>query len=110
MTYNQKKYGGTLAHLSMAYEPVWAIGAQEATPQQAQEAHAVIRSRFGQMFAEKPAKALVIQYGGSVEPDNVAALLGRPGVNGVLIGGASLNADQFLAIVRAGINETVGER
>ena len=97
----------TLTRLSIAYEPVWAIGnlGHHATPQQAQEAHAVIRRRFGQMFGEKSAQALAIQYGGSVKPENAAALLGRPGVDGVLIGGASLNADQFLAIVRAGISE-----
>ena len=103
----------TLTRLSIAYEPVWAIGkpGHDATPQQAQEAHAVIRRRFGQMFGEKSAQALVIQYGGSVKPENAAALLSRHGVDGALIGGASLHADQFLAIVRAGISEpqTEGE-
>ena len=103
----------TLTHLIIAYEPVWAIGSlgHHATPQQAQEAHAVIRRRFGQMFGEKSAQTLVIQYGGSVKPDNAAALLSQPGVDGALIGGASLNADQFLAIVRAGISasQTEGE-
>ena len=57
------------------------------------------------MFDEKSAQTLTIQYGGSVKPDNAVALLGRPGVDGTLIGGASLHADQFLAIVRAGISE-----
>ena len=97
----------TLTRLTIAYEPVWAIGSpgHHATPQQAQEAHAVIRRRFGQMFDEKSAQTLVIQYGGSVKPENAAALLSRPGVDGALIGGASLHADQFLAIVRAGISE-----
>ncbi len=96
-----------LPRLTIAYEPVWAIGkpGHGATPQQAQEAHAVIRRRYGQMFDEKSAQTLAIQYGGSVKPDNAAALLGRPGVDGALIGGASLHADQFLAIVRAGISE-----
>ena len=63
------------------------------------------------MFDEKSAQTLAIQYGGSVEPENAAALLSRPGVDGVLIGGASLHANQFLAIVRAGISEpqTEGE-
>ena len=92
--------------MTLAYEPVWAIGTgQHATPQQAQQAHAFIRRRVGQMFDEKPAQTLVIQYGGSVKPDNAATLLGRPDVDGALVGGASLNADQFLAIVRAGISE-----
>ena len=97
----------TLARLSIAYEPVWAIGkpGHGATPQQAQDAHAVIRRRFGQMFDEKSARTLTIQYGGSVKPENAAALLSRPGVDGALIGGASLHADQFLAIIRAGMIE-----
>ena len=103
----------TLPRLIIAYEPVWAIGStgHHATPQQAQEAHAVIRRRFAQMFGEKSAQVLAIQYGGSVNPENAAAFFSRPGVDGVLIGGDSLNADQFLAIVQAGISEpqTEGE-
>jgi triosephosphate isomerase len=102
----------TLTHLSIAYEPVWAIGNLEhhATPQQAQDAHSVIRRRFAQMFGEKSVQMLVIQYGGSVKPENAAALLCGDGVDGALIGGASLNADQFLAIVRAGISEPQTKR
>ncbi|MGB9161327.1 MAG: triose-phosphate isomerase, partial [Candidatus Sulfotelmatobacter sp.] len=98
--------------LSIAYEPVWAIGNLEhhATPQQAEEAHAVIRRRFAQMFGEKSAQALAVQYGGSVKPDNAAALFCRHGVDGALIGGASLKADQFLAIVRDGISEPQTKR
>ena len=98
----------TLTGLSIAYEPVWAIGSlgHEATPEQAQQAHAVIRRRFGLMFDEKSALTVAIQYGGSVKPENAAALLSRPGVDGALIGGASLNAGQFLAIVRAGISDS----
>jgi triosephosphate isomerase len=98
---------GTLTRLSIAYEPLWTIGklGHHATPQQAQQAHAVIRHRFGQMFDEKSAQALTIQYGGSVKPENAAGLLSQPGVDGALIGGASLIADQFLAIVGAGICE-----
>jgi triosephosphate isomerase len=98
----------TLPRLIVAYEPVWAIGStgHHATPQQVQEAHAVIRRRFGQMFGEKAAQSLPIQYGGSVKPDNAAALLSRQGVDGALLGGASLIADQFMAIVRAGISES----
>jgi triosephosphate isomerase len=96
-----------LNRMTIAYEPLWAIGnlGHHATPQQAQDAHALIRRRVGQMFGEKSAQTLVIQYGGSVKPENAAALLGRPGVDGALIGGASLDADQFLSIVRAGISE-----
>ena len=97
----------SLPRLSIAYEPVWAIGhtGHQATPRQAQEAHAVIRRRFCQLFGETSAQTLIIQYGGSVKPENAAALFEQPGVDGGLIGGASLNADQFLAIVRAGICE-----
>jgi triosephosphate isomerase len=96
-----------LIGLTIAYEPLWAIDehGHHATPQQAQESHALIRRRFSQLFSDNAAQALTIQYGGSVKPDNAAAMLRQPGVDGALIGGASLNADQFLAIVRAGIRE-----
>jgi triosephosphate isomerase len=103
----------TLSRLSIAYEPVWAIGnlKHHATPEQAQEAHGFIRRRFGQIFGDKSAQALSVQYGGSVKPDNAASFFGRQGVDGALIGGASLHGNQFLAIVRAGITEpqTAGE-
>jgi len=93
-----------LANMVVAYEPVWAIGTGvNATPQQAQDAHAFVRKRIGQLCGETAAQALVIQYGGSVKPDNAATLLGQPDVDGALVGGASLKADDFLAIVRAGI-------
>jgi triosephosphate isomerase len=93
-----------LAHLVIAYEPVWAIGTgRNATPEQAWEAHASIRQMVGQMFGENAASALPIQYGGSVKPENAAALFEQPGVDGALVGGASLKADSFLAIVRAGV-------
>jgi triosephosphate isomerase len=92
-----------VTRLSIAYEPVWAIGSlgHHATPQQAREAHAVIRARFSRMFGEDSARTLVIQYGGSVKPDNAFSLLSQSDVDGALVGGASLNSDQFLAIVRA---------
>jgi len=93
-----------LANMVVAYEPVWAIGTGvNATPQQAQDAHAFVRKRIGQLCGETAAQALVIQYGGSVKPDNAATLLGQPDVDGALVGGASLKADDFLAIVRAGL-------
>jgi len=99
--------GAALPHISIAYEPVWAIGNADhhATPQQVEDAHAILRGRFGQIFGEKAADEVTIQYGGSVVPDDAAAVLCRHGVDGALIGGASLKADEFLAIVRAGINE-----
>jgi triosephosphate isomerase len=96
-----------LTRVRIAYEPVWAIGNAEhhATPQQAEDAHAVLRTRFGQIFGNKPAEAVLIQYGGSVVPDNATAFLSRPGVDGALVGGASLKADEFLAIIRAAADQ-----
>jgi len=96
-----------LPRLIVAYEPVWAIGStgHHATPDQVQQAHTFIRRRFGDLFGEKAAQLLPIQYGGSVKPDNAAAFLSQPDVDGALLGGASLEADQFIAIVRAGISE-----
>lgn len=98
----------TLTHLSIAYEPVWAIGGSghHATPQQAQDAHAIIRHRFGQIFGARSAQTLAIHYGGSVNPEDADALLSRPGVDGVLIGGDSLKAEPFLAIIQAAIRQT----
>lgn len=95
---------GALAteNLVLAYEPVWAIGTgRNATPDQAQQAHAFLRGRLRQMFGQEQAAAVPILYGGSVKPENAAALLAQPEVNGALVGGASLVAAQFLAIVRA---------
>ncbi|HMF13652.1 MAG TPA: triose-phosphate isomerase, partial [Gemmataceae bacterium] len=91
-----------VARMVVAYEPFWAIGTgRNATPEQAQQAHAFIRRQIGPRFGEESARSLPIQYGGSVKPDNAASLLGQPDVDGALVGGASLKADQFLAIVGA---------
>jgi triosephosphate isomerase len=93
---------GKLPKLTVAYEPVWAIGTGKvATDQQAQDAHAFVRKTFAGMFGQPAADALVIQYGGSVKPDNAAGLMSQPDVDGALVGGASLKADSFLAIVKA---------
>ncbi|HEV3115888.1 MAG TPA: triose-phosphate isomerase, partial [Gemmataceae bacterium] len=93
---------GSFAGVVIAYEPVWAIGTgRNATAEQAQQAHAFIRQRISEKFGEFAAGALPIQYGGSVKPENAASLMHQPDVDGALVGGASLKANDFLAIVRA---------
>jgi triosephosphate isomerase len=90
-----------MARVVIAYEPRWAIGTgRAATPAQAQEVHAHIRSQLRRKYGDL-ADSMRIQYGGSVKPDNAAALLGQPDIDGGLIGGASLNAPDFVAIVKA---------
>lgn len=87
--------------LVVAYEPVWAIGTgMTATPEQAQAVHAFIRSLVAAADGEV-AKNLIIQYGGSVKPDNAKELFGQPDIDGGLIGGASLTASDFIAICEA---------
>jgi triosephosphate isomerase len=91
-----------MSRVVLAYEPVWAIGTgQHATPEQAEQAHAFIRRRIAGHFGDAVAANLIIQYGGSAKPENVAGLLAEPDVDGGRVGGASLHAEQFLAIVRA---------
>lgn len=90
--------------LVVAYEPVWAIGTGEtATPEQAQEVHAIIRRLLEELYGGT-AKDIAILYGGSMKPANAAELLSQADVDGGLIGGASLNADDFAAIVRAAVD------
>ncbi|MCX7017447.1 MAG: triose-phosphate isomerase [Candidatus Sumerlaeota bacterium] len=85
----------------IAYEPVWAIGTGVvATKEQAQEAHAIIRALVAEMFSKDVADKIRIQYGGSVKPDNVSELMAEPDIDGALVGGASLKADSFTAIVK----------
>lgn len=85
----------------IAYEPVWAIGTgKTATPEQAQEVHAFIRSRVAEKSAEV-AEGVRILYGGSMKPDNAKELIGKPDIDGGLIGGASLKAEDFLGICTA---------
>ncbi len=86
----------------IAYEPVWAIGTgKTASPEQAQDVHAMIRAKIGRLDSACSDK-LRILYGGSVKPDNAATLFSQTDIDGGLIGGASLDADAFLAICRAG--------
>ncbi len=89
-----------LARIIIAYEPVWAIGTgRTATPEQAQEIHAFIRRVFAQRYSKETADAMRILYGGSVKPDNIAALMKQSDIDGTLVGGASLKADSFAQIV-----------
>ena len=91
-----------MASITIAYEPVWAIGTGlTASPAQAQEVHAFIRGLVKNQFNSSVADALRIQYGGSVKPDNAVALLSQPDIDGALVGGASLVAADFEAIVKA---------
>lgn len=89
------------AVLVLAYEPVWAIGTGlTATPQEAQEAHAFIRKRLGELLGQTRADGLRILYGGSVKPDNVAKLMAQPDIDGALVGGASLDPASFIKIIK----------
>jgi triosephosphate isomerase (TIM) len=93
--------GEQLTSIVLAYEPVWAIGTgRTATPQQAGEAHAHIRQRLRQWFGVDAADRCRILYGGSVKPDNIAALVAEADVDGALVGGASLDARGFADIVK----------
>ena len=90
---------GTLGAITLAYEPVWAIGTgKTATTAQAQEVHAAIRAILRELGGAA-ADSIRIQYGGSVKPENAAELMSQPDVDGALVGGASLKAKDFLAIV-----------
>jgi triosephosphate isomerase len=104
------QFRGSMGHLSVAdmekvviaYEPVWAIGTGKvASPAQAEEVHADLRKLLETSYNADLASKVRIQYGGSVKPDNAAELLGQPNIDGALVGGASLQADSFIAIAKA---------
>jgi len=106
----QTQIQGSLAGLTfdemnkivVAYEPVWAIGTgKTATPPMAQEAHAFVRGLLAKIFDPDTAQSVRIQYGGSVTPENIAAFISQPDIDGALVGGASLKAASFAAIVNA---------
>ena len=89
-------------HIVLAYEPVWAIGTGEtASPEQAQDMHAFIRKTLSTKYGKEVADTVSILYGGSVKPNNAKEIFGKPDVDGGLIGGASLIAEDFFAIVNA---------
>lgn len=93
--------GEQLSGMVLAYEPVWAIGTgRNATPAQAGEAHCHIRQRLKQWFGLDASDRCRVLYGGSVKPDNIAKLIAEPDVDGALVGGASLDAKSFFAIIQ----------
>jgi len=88
--------------MTLAYEPVWAIGTgKNAQPEQAQEVHEAIRNQLAVLYGSDISEATRIVYGGSVTPDNSPSLMAQPDVDGALVGGASLDADSFYAIINA---------
>ena len=90
-----------VATIVIAYEPVWAIGTGEvATPEDAQEVCGAIRTRLAELYNQDVADAVRVLYGGSVKSGNVAAIMAQPDVDGALVGGASLDTDEFVKIVR----------
>ena len=106
-----KQIKGGLADLSkeaaekviIAYEPVWAIGTgKTATPEMAEETHRAIRNVLAEMFGKDIADKMIIQYGGSMKPENAKDLLSQEDIDGGLVGGASLKADSFFEIIKAG--------
>jgi triosephosphate isomerase len=89
------------SRITIAYEPVWAIGTgKTATPEDADAIHAHIRKVIGKLYGTEAAESVIIQYGGSVKPDNVAALMAKENIDGALVGGASLKADTFVPIAK----------
>lgn len=91
---------GDMQKVVVAYEPVWAIGTgKTATPEQANEVHALIRDKVKALYSAEIAEGLRIQYGGSVTPDNVSTLMAKPDIDGALVGGASLKPESFAALV-----------
>jgi len=90
-----------LADVTVAYEPVWAIGTgKTATPEDADAVHAFCRKVIAELYGQEAARRILIQYGGSVKPENVAALMAKSNIDGALVGGASLKADSFVPIAK----------
>jgi len=89
-----------MKNVVIAYEPVWAIGTgKTATPEQAEEVHALIRQKVKALYNAEVSEGLRIQYGGSVTPDNVSSIMAKPDIDGALVGGASLKPESFAALV-----------
>ena len=93
---------GEMEKVIIAYEPVWAIGTGvTATPDQAQEVHVYVRKLISDIFGDDTAEKLTIQYGGSVKPNNASELLSQNDIDGALVGGACLEADSFISIIKS---------
>ncbi len=93
--------GESVQAVTVAYEPVWAIGTGlTATPEQAQEVHAMIRGLLAELYGNEIAQLIRIQYGGSAKPGNTAELMAQPDVDGLLVGGAALKVEDFAAMVK----------
>lgn len=93
--------GGAAKDITIAYEPIWAIGTgKTATPQEAEEVHNAIRELLYELFEVDCAKEMRIIYGGSVKPDNIDELMAQPNIDGALVGGASLKAEDFARIIK----------
>ncbi len=94
-----------MGRITIAYEPVWAIGTgQNATPEQAEQVHALLRGQLAELYDSDVAESTVIQYGGSVKPHNAADLMSMPNVDGALVGGASLSAETFVPIIQVAVD------
>ncbi|MEM9423394.1 MAG: triose-phosphate isomerase [Spirochaetota bacterium] len=90
-----------MANVVIAYEPIWAIGTgKTASPEDANEIHMACREKLASLYSKEVAEKIVIQYGGSVKPDNVQALMAMSDIDGALVGGASLKSDSFAALTR----------
>lgn len=88
--------------ITIAYEPVWAIGTgKTATPSDANAVHLMIRNRIKELYGENSANSIIIQYGGSVKPSNAQELLSQEHIDGALVGGAALEAESFIGIIKA---------
>ena len=93
--------GGAVRNITVAYEPVWAIGTGlNATPEQAEEVHNALRESLHEMYDSDSVKEVRLIYGGSVKPDNIDSLMAQPNIDGALVGGASLKAEDFARIVK----------
>ncbi|MBI5491975.1 MAG: triose-phosphate isomerase [Deltaproteobacteria bacterium] len=93
--------GGALKDIAIAYEPIWAIGTgRTATPQMAEEVHNALRELLFELYDTDSVKSTRVIYGGSVKPDNIDSLMAQPNIDGALVGGASLKAEDFARIVK----------